>query len=353
MFEVVKNWVNTRLANAELLALILTLAIIIVLFHFFGEILAPVLVSLVFAYLLDGAVTRLVRWKIPRGLAAAMICLLFIGLLFLAFFIFIPLLWQQLANLVNEAPLFLNKSQQWFLELSRHYPQYISTEKITSLIANFQNELTQLGKLAVGFSLNTLFNLVTVIIYIIIVPFLLFFFLKDRDEILKWLGHFLPENRRLIGSVWGEVNFQISRYIRAKFLQMLIVGSIVGIIFAFFGLKYSILLAVLAGASTLIPYIGVTLASIPVIIVAYLQWGISPTFIYTMVAYGAVMLMDGNLLEPLLFSEALKIHPVAVIIAILFFGSIWGFWGIFFAIPLATVVKALINAWFESRNEKS
>ena len=85
--------------------------------------------------------------------------------------------------------------------------------------------------------------------------------------------------------------------------------------------------------------------ALPVAGVTILQWGLAPEFYWVIIAYGVIQFLDGNLLVPLLFSEAVNLHPVAIIAAILLFGGLWGFWGVFFAIPLATVIQAVLNAW--------
>lgn len=95
----------------------------------------------------------------------------------------------------------------------------------------------------------------------------------------------------------------------------------------------------------IIPYIGAVAVTFPVAFAGYGQWGWGPDFAWFMVAYAVIQGLDGNLLVPLLFSEAVNLHPVAIILAVLVFGGLWGFWGVFFAIPLATLVKALLNAW--------
>jgi len=142
-----------------------------------------------------------------------------------------------------------------------------------------------------------------------------------------------------------EMNEQIANYIRGKFIEMLVVGVVTYVVFLVFGLKYAELLALLVGLSVLIPYIGAAAVTVPVVLVAFYQYGTQSEFVYVVIAYLVVQALDGNVLVPLLFSEAVNLHPLAIIVAVLFFGGIWGFWGIFFAIPLATLVKAIINAW--------
>jgi len=115
--------------------------------------------------------------------------------------------------------------------------------------------------------------------------------------------------------------------------------------FALMGLNYAMLLGALVGFSVVVPYIGAVVVTVPVALIAFFQWGWGSEFIYLMVAYAVIQALDGNVLVPLLFSEAVNLHPVAIIVAILFFGGLWGFWGVFFAIPLAALVKAVIDAW--------
>jgi len=102
----------------------------------------------------------------------------------------------------------------------------------------------------------------------------------------------------------------------------------------------------LVGLSTVIPYIGATLVTIPIALFALFQWGWGSELVYALSAYGILQLLDGNLLAPLLLSGVVNLHPVAIIIAVLVFGGLWGVWGLFFAIPLATLFNAVINAWF-------
>ncbi len=116
------------------------------------------------------------------------------------------------------------------------------------------------------------------------------------------------------------------------------------------GLQYALLLATMVGLSVVIPYVGAAVVTLPIAIIAWFQWGWSPEFGWILLAYGVLQALDGYLLVPLLFSEVVNLHPIAIIIAILVFGGLWGFWGVFFAIPLATLVSAVLNAW--PRKEK-
>jgi putative permease len=111
------------------------------------------------------------------------------------------------------------------------------------------------------------------------------------------------------------------------------------------GLQFAMLLGLMVGLSVVVPYIGAAVVTLPVAIVALFQWGWSSEFMWLMIAYSIIQAIDGNILVPLLFSEVVDLHPIAIIVAVLVFGGLWGFWGVFFAIPLATVVQAILKAW--------
>ena len=186
---------------------------------------------------------------------------------------------------------------------------------------------------------------ITVLVYLILVPLMIFFFLKDKKIVMEWVTNFLPKERHLVNEVWVEMDAQIGNYVRGKFNEILIVGAASYIAFVILGLNYAFLLAMIVGLSVLIPYIGAAIVTLPVALVGYFQWGLSSDFTWLMISYFVIQFLDGNVLVPILFSEAVNLHPLAIIVAILVFGGLWGFWGVFFAIPLATLVKALINVW--------
>ena len=213
------------------------------------------------------------------------------------------------------------------------------------MIQGITSKVVQTGNSLLQFSIVSLFGLVSVAINAVLVPIMMFFFLKDKAKIWGYCSRLLPKNRGVLNKVAAEMDTQIANYIVGNVLHILILGISVYIPFWFFGLDYGLLLAVIVGLSVLIPYIGIIISSIPVVLIALFQWGISPEFGYLMLFYVLIQALDGNLLVPCLFSEKLNLHPLVIILAVIVFGGLWGFWGIFFAIPLATLVKAIINAW--------
>ena len=171
------------------------------------------------------------------------------------------------------------------------------------------------------------------------------FNLFDRKNIINSFMAIIPGERKMLSNVWLEMDNQLSNYVRGKSIEILIVAVASAIIFASLGLNYTALLSVLVGVSVLIPYVGAFLVTIPVLVVGLIQFGLSADFYILTGLYLLLQALDGNLLVPLIFSDAVKLHPVVIILAVFIFGSMFGFWGVFLAIPIATFIKAIWNAW--------
>ena len=349
---ILKSWVERYFSDEEALILLVVLVAGFAAIILFGRMLAPFFTALVIAFLLQGVVSALTRRGLPHLLAVIMVFLAFISVLLTLAFILMPLIWNQLVGLVQETPRMFASGQGWLDELQARYPNIITPDQIQNWIGVASREISQLGQRALTLSLASLGNIMAVIIYLVLVPILVFFMLKDRDVLVGFMLSLLPQKRTLLSRIWREMDDQIANYIRGKFIEIIIVGTVTFFTFAFFGLPYTALLAVLVGFSVLVPYIGAAVATVPVAAVAGFHFGISEEFVYVLVAYGVIQALDGNVLAPVLFSETNNIHPVSIIVAVLFFGGIWGFWGIFFAIPLATLLKALVYAWPRSMHER-
>lgn len=178
---------------------------------------------------------------------------------------------------------------------------------------------------------------------------LVFFMLKDKYRIIAWFRQYIPDNHGLTAQVWHDVDYQVANYVRGKFLEIILVWIVSFIVFTAIGLDYAVLLGAVVGFLVLVPYIGGAVAVIPIGIVALFQFGWSMPTLYALAAYGIIHFIDGNILVPVMFAGVLDLHPIAIIVAILFFGGIWGMWGVFFAILLATLVRAVLEAWPRQR----
>ncbi|WP_415891029.1 AI-2E family transporter [Neptuniibacter sp. SY11_33] len=345
MRKIFSKWIERYFSDEEALLLFVLLGAALLVILTLGQALAPVFAGIILAFLMQGGVNRLKQLNVPHLLSVILVFLAFVGGLAALFLIVMPLAWRQAVNLFNELPGILSEIQTVLLLLPQKYPEFISEARILELIDLAAAELSQMGQLVVTFSLNSITGVMALLIYLVLVPILVFFFLKDGAVMTKWWVSFLPEKRDMMTSVWTEMDDQIANYIRGKAIEIIVVGTVTYITFIFLGINYAALLGILVGLSVLIPYIGAALVTIPVALIAFFQWGWSSEFMTLMVAYGIIQALDGNALVPLLFSEAVNLHPVAIIVAVLVFGGLWGFWGLFFAIPLATLIKAILSSW--------
>ena len=346
MIEMFKSWYNRRFTDPQAMGLAAILLFGFVSIYFFSDLIAPLLVAIVLAYLLEWPVRLLnEKLKCPRLVAAMLVLGSFISLVFVVVLVLIPNLWAQLANLLSDLPHMFNRFNEWLLSLPERYPELIDAQTVESIFGTVKEKILNLGESALKLSLASIMNLVTLGIYAFLVPLMVFFLLKDKRQLIEGVSRFLPRNRTLASKVWMEMQQQIANYIRGKLLEILVVTAVTYAIFLTFGLNYPLLLAVAVGFSVLVPYIGAVLVTIPVVLVAIFQFGDTHTFWYILIAFVVSQLLDGNLLVPFLFSEVVNLHPLIIIIAVLIFGGLWGFWGVFFAIPLATLVKAVVNAW--------
>lgn len=343
--DTIRNWFRRHFNNPQVVALALVLIAGFALVMTLGNMLAPVLASLVIAYLLEGVVSPLETRGVRRPLAVSLVFVVFLAVLLFMLFGILPRLSAQLTQLIQQFPDMVARGHQKLLLLPEKYPNFISADQITQLIAAIRTEVGSFGQRVLSLSVASLVGLITFMVYVILVPMLVFFFLKDKTRIVGWFTGYLPRERALSAAVWVDVDRQIGNYVRGKVWEIFIVGGATYITFVLMGLQYAVLLATLVGLSVIIPYIGATVVTLPVAIIAYFQWGWSADFAWLMVAYLIIQALDGNLLVPLLFSEVVNLHPIAIIVAVLLFGGLWGFWGVFFAIPLATLVQAVLKAW--------
>ena len=345
MKEVLTRWYQRYLSQEEAVILLVMLTVAFAVMLFFGDILAPVLVAVILAYLMQGVANVLRQRGLPGELSVAFSTLLFLGGFFAVLFGLAPLVWRQLVALVREAPAIIEAWRKVLVTLPEEYPVFFTQQQVNELTAAIQAEMASVGQILVTKGLSSIPSVLAAIVYLILIPLMVFFFLKDREQLTGWFASFLPAKRPLLNRIWSELNLQFANYARGKGIEVLIVGSASYVVFAVFSLNYAALLGLLVGLSVIVPYIGAALVTIPVVVVAYFQFGVTPDFYWVVGAYLLIQVLDGNVLVPLLFSEAVNLHPVAIVIAVLFFGGLWGLWGVFFAIPLATLVNAILSAW--------
>lgn len=345
MIRVIKAWIERHFSDEEAVVLFLVLTLGLGFVLLWGDIMAPVIAGGVLAFVLQGLVNYLVKRGLNKSLAIYGVFSFFMAIVTTFFLVLLPIVGVQLSSLVNDTPAILETLESYVLLAHENYPSLLTLEDIAMIQAQISAEITTFVQWLASLSLKSLPLLITFLIYLVVVPILVFFFLKDKDKIFQGVGRILPTNRDLMTTVWEEMNIQFANYIRGKVVEIVIVGGATYIAFVILGLNYAALLGFLVGLSVVIPYIGAVLVTIPVTLIALFQFGLADQFYYVMIAYLVIQMLDGNVLVPLLFSEVVNLHPIIIIVSVLFFGGIWGVWGVFFAIPLATLLKAVLSAW--------
>lgn len=345
MITVLRSFYKRYFHEEEAIILTGLLITLFVVLMTMGSILAPLLWSLILSYLLQGLINSLDRLQLPHRLAIYVVYFLFIGVLMVVMLVVLPFIWNSMTSMINNLPQMTDRLRALLMTLPHDYPGVFTEAQVDGWLESFQAELLHTGELMLSYSFSSFTRIVTWMIYTILVPIMVFFMLKDADKLLAWCENLLPENKPVMAQIWHEMNEQLSNYVRGKALEILLVGGSCLVLFTLLGLRYPLLLSVLVGFSIIIPYIGAKVVAIPVLMVGFVQWGFTPDFYHLLVAYTVLLVLDGYVLVPVLYSETVFLHPIAIITAVLVFGGLWGFWGVFLAIPLATFIKATLRAW--------
>lgn len=346
MNRAIDGWLKRYFSNHEAVAMGIIFIVILLTFKVMGNVLVPIIVSIIVSYLLFGGVKRLERIGCPTSIATILVFTIFIGLLLLILLWLLPVCWNEIVKLIAEIPSVSSRIQELIAKMQITFPILGSMEEILQqLTALLGSHLLRFGSYAVTFSATSLVSIATIITYLILVPLLIFFFLRDGKKIVSWASGFLPRRRRVLNQLWQELQVKLRCYIYGKLIEIIIVAIISIVSFKILGLHYAVLLGLLSGLAGLVPYIGIVVVTVPIVIVALVQWGVTEHFLYLLLTHGIISILDANLLVPMLFSEVMNLHPLAIILAVLIFGSLFGFWGVFFAIPLMTAANLILQLW--------
>ena len=340
-------------SNEETIIFSFALLIFFIVISFFGSVLTPFIISIIVAYLLVGMQKKIQSYNISEKVSLVITFSIFIVTGATLVIWLVPLLYTQLQAFVLDVPNLINNFRDFISELPSKFPDLVSSDQITIFFQAVSEEISAIAQNIVKTSISSIQSAITVLLYIILFPILVYFFLFDRKNIIDGCLKVIPGRRKLFTSIWAEMDIQLSNYVRGKTIEIFIVGIAAAIIFSSLGLRYSALLSVLVGLSVIIPYVGAFLVTIPVVVVGLIQFGLGTQFTILISLYLLLQALDGNLLVPIIFSETVKLHPVIIILAVFIFGSMFGFWGVFFSIPIATFIKAVWNAWPSSLPDES
>ncbi|MBF8271427.1 MAG: AI-2E family transporter [Magnetococcales bacterium] len=343
MSELFTNFVR-RLGNPQISGLILAMILAVGGIAFFGKALAPYLTALIFAYLLEGMIQSLIKIRLPRIVAVIIVFSLFFLVLNLILFALLPTLVRELIRISQEIPHITETLKELMKRMSESVSGWGDSAFAENILLGLVERTQQLAGDSITYMLQGLPGVLSVVVYVVLVPFLVFFFMKDKAFLIDSFIQYMPKNRDLIKRVLADVDTAVGGYIRGKFWELLLLGSTSYTAFVIIDFKYAFLVGLLTGLSVLIPILGLAVVALPVVILGIFQWGLTLDAINPLIVYAVLQVVDGNILAPMILGETVKVHPTTIMLAVLFFGSIWGLSGVFFAVPLWVLLKSVTDA---------
>ncbi len=313
----------------------------------FSSALIPLFAALIIGYLLDPLVDRLVKLGVYRILAVALVMTGSVLLIALIIFAILPTVVEQLNQVANQIPELISTVEMWVAQAQAKLPDYISAENFQRFLERLQIQLESLLGGLITVLLAVAGGTIGGVVNAVIVGFMVFFLLKDKDVIWAYLLRVLPFLRnRTVMAVLADIDRQMGNFIKGKFIVVFLLFLLSTLVFWIYGLDFFLLLGIMTGLSTFIPYIGATVVGLPVVVAAFIQWGTLGKALLTFGVYTAIQIVDGNYMTPVIIGRETNIHPIGIILAILICGTLWGFWGIVFAVPAAVIVKSVLDVLY-------
>jgi len=240
-----------------------------------------------------------------------------------------------------------SRGYEFIKSLPDPIPSMFSESDVKEYVATLRNViLSNITSIFRDQIMPSVVNAMSWLMYLIIVPIFTFLMLANKHSLQnRFRTYILPNNQTLLDEFWPKINSQIEGYIRGKIIHILIISIVNTLAFVFLGLNYAILLGFGVGLSVIIPYVGAVIITIPIVLVSVYQYGFTSYLVWILAVYLIIQLLDSNLLTPMLFSKAMNLDAFSILAAIFIFGGLWGFWGVFFSIPLATFIRTIFVYW--------
>lgn len=310
---------------------------------YFTDVLQPAFLALVAAYLMERPVSRMQRLGLARTQAVCLALLIVTLLLWWLLAAILPLVWSQGQAFLSALPDLAATGRAYLEHFWSAQGSWVSERQLTLLLQRLESQILNFINNIVASSLSGVAGVFYALVYVVLLPMMVFFLLKDKVVLLADLQQKMPELSRQLQPVWRELDHQLLGYIQGKLLELIILALSCYILFYIFALPYALLLAILVGFSVFIPYIGIAVVTVPLVLVVIGQWGIGSTSGWLLIIYLLLQLLDAYVLVPLLFGRVVDINPFYIMLAVLVFGGLFGFWGVVFAIPLASLIKVLLH----------
>lgn len=310
----------------------------------------PIILSGILYYLMNPVVDYLEKRKVPRLYSIIGLFILVVALIVWGSVVIIPKIQEQTVSFVSNFPQYVETIDDKLTEIFRDplFSQF--REQLENTGDQFMNSagdiLQNLSKSTVQ-SLGSFVGAVaTIVVAVLTMPFILFYLLKDGKQLAPYLVKFLPTRMRVPTlKVLGEMNSQVSSYIRGQLTVAFAVAVMFMIGFAIIGLDYAVTLGIIAGFLNLIPYLGSFLAMIPAVFLAIVAGPIM--LVKVLIVFALEQTIEGRLISPLVLGNQLSIHPVTILLVLLTSGKLFGVVGVILGIPVYAAAKVLISHIFE------
>lgn len=310
-----------------------------------GSVLAPFVTGMIIAYLLDPLCERMQRLGLPRWLATTILMLLFILVAILAALIILPLLLNQVTGLLSAIPEYVDRAavrlQPLIAEL-RHRVSQSNFNEIQKAVSQYAGSAVSWIGAVIGSLWKGGMALIDLLSLIFITPVVAFYMLRDWPHMMGVIDQNLPvAQRETIRGLGNEVNYTLSRFIRGQLIVCLLLGVFYAIALSIVGLNFGLLVGLMTGILSIIPYVGSLIGLVSSVGIAMVQYDDWTMWALVLGIFLLGQFLEGNFVTPKLVGESVGLHPVWVIFALLAAGSLFGFTGVMLAVPVAAVIGVL------------
>jgi predicted PurR-regulated permease PerM len=335
---------------------------------YFGHILVPLALAWLLSYMLDPMVERLSETRFSRNAALAMVFLLFVLLLLFAITILVPVLLREIVSLLGAIPRYIEQISDQLSRLGAEegataiegwgawmtgWLSPMSVEEKGAFLAGMKEQLPQMAQQVLQWFVNhysTLAGVLKTLFGVIIVPVFAFFFLRDRDFLREqWKACIpLPEGAIRDEAIYliEQINRIMAGFFRGQILIAFIVGVLTAIGFLVVGVPYAILLGVITAVFNIIPFFGLIVSIVPALIVTFVHYGDWQHVLLVLAVFSSVQVLDNILISPTIMGDKTGLHPVVVVVGLMFWGRLMGgMFGVLMAVPLTALVKVLLERY--------
>ena len=360
-----KWFLDNKAVTVFLVALLLGLNIFILskisflfipVIDFLSVVMLPVILSGLLFYLLNPLVDLMEKYKINRVLAISIIFVIIAVLLIIGLAVAIPNLQRQVVIFAQNVPSYLEDADRVIDDLvTKRLPDDFRPQ-LEQVLAQFSTQATAWASNISSKAVNWVSALISgtsqVIVALIIMPFMLFYLLRDGKGLRDYITQFLPNKlREPVGKVLSDVNQQLANYVRGQITVAVIVAIMFIIFFKIIGLRYAVALGVTAGVLNLVPYLGSFLAMLPALVLGLIAGPVM--LLKVIIVFIVEQTIEGRFVSPLILGSQLNIHPITILFVLLTSGSMFGIWGVLLGIPIYASAKVVISEIFDWYKEIS